>query len=525
MRKDERIIPVLVPEGTALEQEPELRRAVSLIIGAGYQIDKDAFMYLKEASRSADLTALARSAIEEADKLPSRPLFISRNLLESKMEKFPPLGAFAAPATDAGNTVFEPYAKQVEADLKVTGDPTNKIRATGSIEDYVEYFRDRFRKLSRIMRKRIDVRGACTILEAYRAAASSKVKVVCMTSEKRESKGGIVLQVEDLEANATVFVPSKNGQLFMKAQRLALDQVVCICATKGSDNLLVADDIIFPDIPAKKPTKAPLPVCAALISDLHVGSKMFMGRTFDRFLLWLDGKFGDGRVREIASHVKYVVIAGDVVDGVGVYPEQLKELEVRDIYKQYELAAKIIGNIPEHIEVVIIPGNHDASRRALPQPAIQKEYAEPLYECRKIYSIGSPSTLSLHGVNLLVCHGRSLDDVISTVPRMSFQAPDEAMKYLLQCRHIAPVYGLRTMIASEKTDHLVIDQVPDIFQSGHVHMMAHSYYRGVLIVNSGAWQSQTDYQREMGHVPNPGIVPIVNLQSLEVVPMDFASAM
>ncbi len=161
----------------------------------------------------------------------------------------------------------------------------------------------------------------------------------------------------------------------------------------------------------------------------------------------------------------------------------------------------------------------------MPQPAIQKEYAEPLYECRKIYSIGSPSTLSLHGVNLLVCHGRSLDDVISTVPRMSFQAPDEAMKYLLQCRHIAPVYGLRTMIASERTDHLVIDQVPDIFQSGHVHMMAHSYYRGVLIVNSGAWQSQTDYQREMGHVPNPGIVPIVNLQNLEVVPMDFASAM
>ncbi|MEM2438446.1 MAG: DNA polymerase II small subunit, partial [Candidatus Bathyarchaeia archaeon] len=131
--------------------------------------------------------------------------------------------------------------------------------------------------------------------------------------------------------------------------------------------------------------------------------------------------------------------------------------------------------------------------------------------------------ISLHNVIFLLSHGRSIDDIIATVPNMSFQSPDEAMKILLQCRHLAPTYGMRTLIAPEKVDHLVIENVPDIFHAGHVHLMKYSTYRGILIVNSGAFQEQTEYQREMGHIPNPGIIPVVNLSTLEVTPIDFSS--
>jgi len=506
-----------------LERDAELRRAVSLAIDSGYQIDREAFEMLREASQSVDPTLVIKSATEEADGLPERPLFINRELIEKKISELYPSRGLPASIEETGKTLFRPYAKEIEADLKVLDDPTNKISATGSLEDYIEYFQDRFRRLRRILNNRLDVKDACTITEATKTASGSKLKMICMICEKRESKKGIFLQVEDLEGNATVFIPSEKRELFQKAQRLVSDQVICICGVKGRSNLLVAEDLIFPDVPMRKPNIAPIPVYAALLSDLHVGSKMFMRKTFRRFIHWLRGEVGDAHLRQIASHVKYLIIAGDIVDGVGVYPEQIRELAIKDIYAQYQAAAELIEQVPEYIEVIILPGNHDACRRALPQPAISKEYAEPLYESREIHSVGSPSSLNLHGVNVLVCHGRSLDDIVSTVPRMSFQAPDEAMKFLLQCRHLAPTYGLRALIAPDKEDHLVIERVPDIFHAGHVHVMSYSTYRGILVVNSGAWQRQTEYQREMGHTPNPGIAPIVNLENLQVFPIDFVS--
>ena len=68
---------------------------------------------------------------------------------------------------------------------------------------------------------------------------------------------------------------------------------------------------------------------------------------------------------------------------------------------------------------------------------------------------------------------------------------------------------------------MVIERVPDVFHAGHVHVLKHDTYRGTLIVNSGAWQEQTEYMRKMGLVPIPGIVPIVNLQTLQVTSLSF----
>lgn len=517
-------------QGGMLEQDnkEKIREILSLIIESGYQIDREAFEFLKEVSNKISLNSLIKRVIEELSSLPEKPLLITRVILERKVnevgliEKNTTLSTRTAGIT--GKASSEPYAKSVEADLRVISDPTNEISATGSLEDCIEYFRSRFRKISRIIRSRVDAKDAGSINDALKAPENSRVKIICMISEKRETKRGILFRIEDLESQATVLVPSENMEVYSKAQCVPLDQVVCINVIHGKNDLLVAEDIIFPDVPLKKPNKSPIPVCAVLLSDLHVGSKMFMEREFRYFIRWLRGDVGGSNLRELASRVKYLLIAGDIVDGIGIYPQQFEELEIRDIYKQYEYVAKILEEVPDYIEIVIIPGNHDATRRALPQPAITREYAESLYELGRIHFLGDPSVISLHGVSILLSHGRSLDDVISATPRMSFQAPDEAMKLLLQCRHLAPIYGMRTLIASEKVDHLVIEHIPDIFHAGHVHMMKYSMYRGILVVNSGAWQRQTEYQREMGHIPNPGIIPVVNLQTLDIFPVDFTSA-
>ena len=506
-----------------MEQSVELKRVISFIIEAGYQIDSDAFQILKEASKRVDLDQLVRSVIEEANNLPEKPLFLKRRLIEKKVKELQKQSGLKQIAITTGKGGYAPYAKEIEPEMEVLKDPTESISTTGTLGNYIGYFQDRFRRIQKILKNRIDSGDSGSIAQALRAPPNSKVKFTCMLMEKRESSNGIFLHVEDLESDTNVFVPSQNPDLYRKGQRLMLDQVICIYAVKGKGDLLIAEDIIYPDLPLRKPKKAELPVYAALLSDLHVGSKMFMKDAFEQFILWLKGKVGNRQLREIASHVKYVIIAGDIVDGVGIYPKQIEELEINDIYRQYEAAAKLIEEIPEYIEIILIPGNHDACRRALPQPAMLREYAEPLYEAREIHIFGNPCMLSLHGVKVLVMHGRSLDDVISTVPGMSFEKPDEAMKFLLQCRHLAPTYGSRTLIASEPMDHLVIEEIPDIFHAGHVHMMSYNSYRGTTIVNSGAWQEQTEYQREMGHTPNPGIAPIIDLQSFKIFPINFAS--
>lgn len=494
-----------------------------MIIDAGYQLDREGFEFLKNLPEEMDIKSFIANMIERLNGDIDRPSFISRELLEKEILRIQPFKEEELLSEGVGKTSHHPYAKDVEADIKIIKDPTKDVSAKGLLKDYVKYFQDRYRKIRKIMNGRLDARDAGTITEAKKAPEGSEIKFICILTDKRESKLGIFLYVEDDETATRVFVPAHNHDALTKARRLTLDAVLCIVAKKTKTGLMTAKDIIFPDIPVRKPKTAPIPVSAALISDLHIGSKMFMVKPFKRFIKWLRGELTNPHLRDLSSHVKYVIIAGDIVDGVGVYPQQIRELQIKDICKQYKYAAKILEQIPEHIEVIIIPGNHDASRRALPQPSIPKEYAEPLYESRQIYSLGDPSLLALHGVTMLLTHGRSLDDIISCVSGMSFRAPDEAMKLLLQYRHLAPTYGLRTLIAPEEADHLVIETVPDIFHAGHVHMMSYSNYRGVLLVNSGAWQMQTEYQKEMGHIPNPGIVPLVNLKDLSVTVLDFAT--
>jgi DNA polymerase II small subunit len=162
-------------------------------------------------------------------------------------------------------------------------------------------------------------------------------------------------------------------------------------------------------------------------------------------------------------------------------------------------------------------------RQALPQPAIPKGLAEPLYEARPITWLGNPSEVEVHGVRFLVHHGRSLVDLLTSAPGMSFERPERAMELQLRCRHLAPEYGNRTSIVPSPLDHLVIDEPPDVLHSGHIHIFGHEQYRGTLIVNSGAWQAQTEYQQRMGLVPTPGLLPVVNLQTLKLSVTNFLS--
>ena len=504
-----------------------LKDALSLTISVGYQLDGAAFTFLKTLAQTMEIKEILEGTIERTTRLVERPLFITREMLEETM-KAPPIEKVEAPPiiVEGVARAFRPPAKEVEAEIEVVDDPTDKISSTGNMEDFLKYFRDRFTRIEQILKQRLDVRDVVSISAALDAPLNSNVKTIGIVTEIRERKRMIFIQIEDYEATATVLVPpTADRTVLEKAQRIFLDQVVCVQGKLGKNGLIVATDFINPDIPERKPKTAKSSIYAALMSDLHVGSKKFLEDSFNRFLQWLKGQEGNHRQREVAGRVKYVIICGDIVDGIGVYPNQERELAIDDVYEQYRVAAKIIQKIPEYIEVIIIPGNHDATRQALPQPAILKKYAEPVYEARKVMMLGNPARIRLHGVDFLLYHGRSLDDVIGVIPEVTYKNLDKsipiAMRYLLKVRHLAPIYGRKTPIAPEPNDFLVIDSPPDIFHSGHIHVMGYEMYRGTLVINSGAWQGQTEFQRKMGLEPTPGIVPIVDLKTFQVMPINF----
>jgi DNA polymerase II small subunit len=518
-----------------MSETEKLQKAVEVTIAAGYQIDKEAFEFLSTLASTRDPTEIVNKAIHEIEALKEKPLFIDRSFLEKMVEPLEPKNEISAQLlkeppqaiteslTLESKKLFRPYAKEVESNIKIIDDPASKLSTSGTMEDYLGYFRDRFKRMEKLLRQRMDAKSAASIIDALKAPANSKLKIIGMVTEKRELKQKILLTIEDFYANATVLVSqSPSVELLEKARCLLLDQVICLSVVKTRSNLLIAEDIILPDVAQKPQHKAPIPVYAVLTSDMHVGSTKFQREAFKRFVLWLNGKYGDEKMRETASHVKYVLIAGDIVDGVGVYPNQIKELAIKDAYGQYKHAAKYIEQIPDYIEVVIIPGNHDAPRKALPQPALSDTFLEILQESRKVYSLGNPCVTSLHGVEVLLYHGRSLDDITSTIPGMDTYHPEKAMKLLLQSRHLAPVYGGKTPLSPENRDSLVIERVPDIFHAGHVHILGYSNYRGVLVVNSGGWQEQTDYMRRLGVVPTSGKAPVVNLQTLETMVVSFS---
>jgi DNA polymerase II small subunit len=522
-----------------MSAQEKLQKAIQATMAAGYQLNREAFDYLCQNCETNDPVTTMNLAIERIQALQDKPMFIEKSFLEALTQQqtaaMPELQLPEPQVTPEQPVIqrpsmgqqtnaeeFYPYAKDIPADINILEDATGKLTSNGTLEEYVLYFQDRFKRIDRIFRQRIDVKAATPILEALKSPPKTKLKIICMLTEKRDSKNHTILSVEDLQGSATVLVPQKAPEEVRKKTLMLLpDQVICLAVIKTRTNLFLAEDIIFPEIGKKSQQRAHEPIYAVLTSDIHVGSTKFQKESFKRFILWLKGKYGDEEMQQIASRVKYVLIAGDIVDGVGIYPNQQNELTIRDVHKQYNFAIKYLEKIPEYIEIFISPGNHDASRKALPQPAIPEDYLTAIQGKKNIHSVGSPCLLSLHGVEILMYHGRSLDDIISVVPKMDHDHPERAMRLLMQSRHVAPVYGGKTLLSPENKDYLVIDRVPDIFHAGHIHVLGYCNYRGVLVVNSGGWQSQTDYMEKLGLVPTPGKVPVVNLQTMELTVLSF----
>jgi DNA polymerase II small subunit len=405
-------------------------------------------------------------------------------------------------------------------EVEVLSDPTQSLAPAEGAEGFSRLFLDRYSRLRSIVGGRLDLKGAVNVSTARGVAPGKKVKVAGLLSDKSSRRGTVELRVDD--PGGTLKVVCSDPLVERAAMEAPLDSMVVVEVSRGKGSgQFFANSVSLPDVPGRKPATSSHRVYAVLLSDLHVGSRMFLGDDFSRFLGWLKGGYGD---EDLVNRIRYIVIAGDLVDGVGVYPGQEYQLAERDPKKQYEIAASLLKQVPANIQIVISPGNHDTVRQALPQPAVSVDLAETLYSMENVRMVGDPSYVKLHGTNFLIYHGKSLDDIIAMTPGLEYNRPTDAMKLLLRARHLAPTYGKRTALSPESRDFLVIDEVPDVMHVGHVHTYGELAYRGTLLLNSGTWQAQTSFQSNMGLEPTPSVVPVVDLSEMKVIRRSFSAA-
>jgi DNA polymerase II small subunit len=480
----------------------EMALAVSRALSQGYQIDPDAFSLLSELSSEGDVEPILRAIIEKKQSLGKE-----RVILKSDFDEFV--------LKDDVQSRVAVDSHDLAADLVVVSDPTVDIKPVEAEDGFKRLFQDRYAHLLGIARQRPDSKNI-TSIESGREMRDRDYKIAGLVSSRNSRKGGgVELVLDDPTGTAKLYC---GEEVASSALALPFDSLVIADVGLGKTGQLYAKNLLLPDIPMRKTVGSSRRVYAVMLSDLHVGSKMFLAEDFSRFLAWLNGKLGD---LDIVERIRYVIVAGDIVDGVGVYPGQEFQLSERNLRRQYVVAKTFLEQVPKHMKLVLVPGNHDPVRQALPQPAVSADVAAPLHELENAVHLGGPANVKLDGVNFLIYHGRSLDDVIATVPDLTYDRPVQAMEVLLKARHLAPTYGKRTALSPEARDMLVIDPVPDVFHAGHVHTLDVGSYRGTLVVNSGTFQGQTPFQANMGLDPICSIVPILNLSTLEIIKRNF----
>jgi DNA polymerase II small subunit len=404
-------------------------------------------------------------------------------------------------------------------------DVTGKSNSEGKVDDFLRLFRSKYELLSGMLKARHNL-NAVPIKNLAAIRDKDSVDVIGMVNKKWiTKKGHTAFEIEDTESKCIALVMEKEKLLIEKSERVIEDNVIGIKGTKWGKDFLIVKEFFWPDMPIRAAKVINEDVLIGGITDLHVGSTLFYEEQFNKFLDYINGKGLSEKQQERVGKIQYLMVTGDNVAGIGVYPGQLDDLIIRDVYEQYTKLEEMLLQIPEYIQVFICPGQHDAVRRAEPQPAIDKEFVPRLSKLRNFHFISSPSWVEIEGIKNMIYHGPSVHDLISSVSFLTMSKPEEAMVELLKKRDLMPKYGGKNPYVPEGRDYMVVKEEPDIVWFGDIHHKGYATYRGTTILNSGTWEGQTDFQKKIGHVPTPCIFPTLSLKTRQIIETHFMREM
>lgn len=519
-----------------MDLSKQKKELVKLFLSKGILISPEFVEQLKNVSDEK-----IQSLMEKISTFKQGPIVVSKeieNFLSNFSDKEPNWKEFERLLTSFDknkNDSFDKVVSVIKQDNIIQEEERKKkdLEIIFSYEDstdkkelqtFVSYFNSRYLLIKKILQNRVELEKASAINRIRQIYEKEKVAIIGMVYEKSVTKNNnIILKLEDPSGTINVIINKSKEELFNLSKSIVLDEVIGITGV-SSNGIIFADKILMPDVPINNELKkCDDDINIAVLGDIHIGSKYFLYDEFNKMIKWLKGEFGNETQREDAKKIKYLFLIGDLVDGVGIYPDQEKDLEIEDIYEQYEKMASYLKKIPQHIKIIIVSGNHDAVRIPEPQPQLPKDFAKSLWELPNVTMLSNPSLVKIgandkfDGFLVYLYHGFSMpfyaENVEAIRQKGGLENVEYIMQFLLKKRHLAPTHASTQYVPDDREDFLVIKTVPDIFISGHIHRATIANYKNITLVNGSSWIGVTEFQEKVGLKPLPARVPIINLKT------------
>ncbi len=273
--------------------EKEVVFAVNYALNKGFQIHPDALKILERVDIK-ELEHIIKQIVKEKSK---QKLFL---INQDDLEVF--LGL-----KDDG---------ELEHEYRILNDPSSKITSAEGVDGYNALFTSRFSKLKKIVSNRPEAKMLKSISSVISTKSNDDMYICGLLSERRVERNVTKLTIDDPTGSIDTIVFDKDLQ--KTAATLLTDQFVMEKISFGKNGGFIVKDVIVPDIPEHAPNRSKTETYAVFLSDLHIGSMYFMEKELNDFILWLSSP------DPVARKIRFVLICGDIVDGVGIYPNHDK---------------------------------------------------------------------------------------------------------------------------------------------------------------------------------------------------------
>ena len=213
------------------------------------------------------------------------------------------------------------------------GGQVGQSNTKGKLDDIVNLFYDRYQSIADLLRNQAGFKASGTIRQIHKEKKKNRnYNIVGIVLDVRRTKsGGKMVTIEDMTSTMDVFVKKDDPA----SATIFKDEVVGISGRFGDDGRMFwVDKVTYPDILPNHQNKGGMdfdPVSIAFISDLHMGSKKFLEQEWDEMVAWMNTD------DETAQNIKWLVLSGDVIDGIGIYPGHEENICIANSFDQYEM--------------------------------------------------------------------------------------------------------------------------------------------------------------------------------------------
>lgn len=297
-----------------------------------------------------------------------------------------------------------------------------------SAADVADNFTKRYQKLSELISKKPDLENLISI-NRIPETTDNKFSIIAMVREINPGDRTIV--VEDLTGSTSIYISDEAAGDYSYLVEDEVIGLVCDMEDFGSKR---ATKIVFPDIPL--PTKiatSSSDILCMFLSDIHIDEPGFLSRSFE--------KLGD-YLKKIKSDT-IVFILGDVSSN----EEKVKKF--REMF-------------PKNFSIMVLKGDVDEEK---------DDY------------LPDPVELEIGGVKIFLTHGEMFQKYFE---RFKI-SPENLMLQIVKKRHLSPSFKSNPTLDEEK---LFLDEVPDIFVTGHFHDPRILNYKGVTLISLGSFITQ-----------------------------------